>query len=364
MDPASTPSGLRSVGSTTTRSSSLAASRAREQLKDNRIFINSRPAPKTWSVIQEYVKAHIDCERDSPSLLAEGQDRIARQEFFAENYENNAVDALGPLLFPDMDGLEGLARIRDISFAGDCVPRVEDDDVLGQKIMEDAGYLKTPKPDLVFGYDQSAFNYQETKTNRSIPSIASISPIIFHPFFAVEWKVGQTGGSMFDAENQAACDGAAMVWARQQLHHLATGDYGHPSVSVCFSLTIDSSCAFLWVHWFDPETGYHMMNIQESLLRNAQLMRKLRAMIANVVDWGLGVRLRQVKVDLGEGARRMRDGRRERKREGMRHSLQRGRRGRGKRPKSKEPSEQSSQLRLPSERCQVNVFITLHVDAS
>ncbi|KAH0557008.1 hypothetical protein GP486_005204 [Trichoglossum hirsutum] len=167
------------------------------------------------------------------------------------------------------------------------------------------GSPPTPKPDFAYGYTTSILdtsdNYRRIVERH--PQVARLSSDILYPFFVVEWKAARSGGTMCDAETQAARSGVALVWARGQLHHLATGTYGEAVTSVCVSLTIDSNCALLWVNWYDDRTQHYRMDkVADYMLGRDREVKELIATISNIVEWGLEDRLRDLRNDMDKVA--------------------------------------------------------------
>ncbi|KAI9853599.1 MAG: hypothetical protein M1813_002054 [Trichoglossum hirsutum] len=128
------------------------------------------------------------------------------------------------------------------------------------------------------------------------PVVGSIVPTASHPFLAVEWNSGRDGSKM-NVENQATRTGTAMVWARRQLRYLATGSYGQPTEYICFSPTADPNIGIVWVRWCDSGSCY-MKRVKEVVLRETDAVRILATLIANIIDWGLSVRLEEIRGDL------------------------------------------------------------------
>jgi hypothetical protein len=246
-----------------------------------------------------------------------------------DRHEANAIDALLGLMFPEPDWISedsfpNLDRNRDREFLKDCLPVPDaSQDTSLQAALDAVGAPKTPKPDLAFGYRPSAFSETQTHINTSHDRISQISPGILHPFIVLEWKSNATGGTQFDAQNQAARSAAALVHAQSMLYAAAqNGGLGNPADTACFSCTIDSATAYLWIHWRQekgdpPSPHYHMELLYQLFLNDREAVWKLRRMIDNVFEWGMGERLDRVKATLdqiGSIQPVMADGGRKRKR--------------------------------------------------
>jgi hypothetical protein len=134
------------------------------------------------------------------------------------------------------------------------------------------------------------------------------------PFLVVEWKSCASGGTQYNAQNQVAQSGTALVYTIEQLRGLASSGLDVPpsqsddplakqnskSQSAIFSNTLDSESAYLWVHWCQTDDtagtkSYHMSLVKKYWLDEADDVWALRQMIDNIVDWGLGKRLEMIK---------------------------------------------------------------------
>jgi hypothetical protein len=156
--------------------------------------------------------------------------------------------------------------------------------------------LTIPKPDYAFDYYPPAFSKDQLAVNSMIDSIAGVTPGILYPFFAIKWESDE-GGTLTAAENQAARAGTAMVWARRRLRYLATGNYGKPTESLCFSLTADCNVGIVWIHWHSSDS-YNMKRLKCFVIGCPDSAGELAALVAKIIDWGLSTRLEEIKADL------------------------------------------------------------------
>jgi hypothetical protein len=305
----STPTKSRS-GSSTSQSSKSAIT-VRNQLATNHIYIDQNSLDSGPTDIRKLAERIKDIERPSPCLSEADKIRITtRAAITKDRHEANAIDALLNLVFPepgwiDEDAFPHLDRNRDREFLKDCVPIPNaSQNAILQAALDAVGAPKTPKPDIAFGYRTSAFSNAQTHVNTVHDRISHISPGILHPFVIFEWKSNATGGTQFDAQNQAARSASALVHSQRTLHASSHSGYsGDPAETACFSCTIDSATVYLWIHWCEdkgePLTAHYYMELLFQLfLSDREAVWKLRRMINNIFEWGMGERLKRVKTTL------------------------------------------------------------------
>ena len=106
-------------------------------------------------------------------------------------------------------------------FPRDSVPQLINLDPYQKIFTEQAPRVKTPRPDLAYGLLHKTLSVEEQRVNQHFE--ANLSPYMDHPFFIVEAKTVE--GDMYEAENQCARGGAAMVRLKQKFDKLADGTY-------------------------------------------------------------------------------------------------------------------------------------------
>ncbi|KAH0539035.1 hypothetical protein FGG08_004429 [Glutinoglossum americanum] len=301
----------KNSGSSTPRSPRSAIAE-RRQLSTNLIHVHvGRGIPSSIPAgIRELIKRMKDIGRPTPDLTKADKKEIrARVVSIAARYEDNATDALLDLVFAEPCRIDRgaypphLGRNRDCKFIRGCVPTR---DALGnakiQAALDRVGAPKTPKPDIAFGYSSSAFSIAQALVNTAHDRIAHISQGILHPFIVLEGKSGATGGTQIEVQNRAARSAAALVHSQRTLHASAHGgDFGSPADTACFSCTTDSTTAYVWIHWCQEEEGephYRMKPLLRLFLDNCKAVWKLRQVVDNIFEWGLGERLERVKAVL------------------------------------------------------------------
>ena len=217
-------------------------------------------------------------------------------------------------------------------FPRDAVPQLINLDPRLERFTDLAPRVKTPRPDLAYGLKRKDLSVEEQHVNDRCE--ANLSRNMDHPFFIVEAK--NVEGSLFEAENQCARGGAAMVRLKQKFDKLADGtctveeakkgkgkvgdhqanttspkDFMHidhyrtDAKSFAFSLAINPSEAILFVHWAEEAlskegalitVNWHATIIKHYFLRLDEApWIELHHDIDNVLDWGVLTRRQELK---------------------------------------------------------------------
>jgi len=270
----SNPSTPRSTKSSTiTTSSTQSARTSRKRLATYGIPVDTIPWDRDEE-IKSLVEEVILQKRDSPGLSKDAQDRLIRTVRAVRDMpESNVKLTLVDLIYPRPEYLENgqtlLLRNHDVNFLPNAIPKPDaEDNPNFQAALIAAGVSKNPKPGFAFGVSEKTFDRDQQYINVLLPRIASVSKDILYPFLVVEGKSSASGGTQYDAENQAARSGAALVHTIEQLRAHASGgnsvlNRSSKSQSAVFSNTVDPQSAHVWVYWCQTEesTGtktYHM----------------------------------------------------------------------------------------------------------
>ena len=193
--------------------------------------------------------------------------------------------------------------------------------------------VKNPKPDLAYGLKHTALSEQEQRVNHDYG--ATLSPYMDHPFFIVEAKNAENG--LYEAANQCARGGAAMVRLMRKFNMLAEGTfkdyesqqgknkdgndltnqtsqnkekipidhYQTDAKSFAFSLAIHPSDATMFVHWaeeaFSKEgklltINWHASHISHYWLQEEEPWIELHRDIDNILDWGVLARRQELEA--------------------------------------------------------------------
>jgi hypothetical protein len=113
------------------------------------------------------------------------------------------------------------------------------------------------------------------------------------PFFLVELKSGATGGTLYQAQNQAAGDATAAYNLFRSLHakivvtDRSASEEMYKVLPFIFALTSEGPIHELWVHWYDPVPSRFYMS--RDSIRDVTVERdgcSLVHVIAKVLSWG------------------------------------------------------------------------------
>ena len=198
-----------------------------------------------------------------------------------------------------------LAHNRNKLFRTGCLPILRTDSEVVRQLLESLPKLAVPKPDLIYGIRAQAFTAEEHQINLKYNMFTDLSQARYHPFFVIEFKTHN--GSIEDAMNQASRTGAAIVNGLRglddQTPHKAI-KRGVDTRTWCFSMTLDTSTARLFVNWAflknDGTPIYHMHSLASYRFDHGGDLAEMKRHIDNVMDWGLGDRLDMIRGILGD----------------------------------------------------------------
>jgi hypothetical protein len=233
--------------------------------------------------------------------------------------ENEIAQQLARHIIPAMDEIpdQRLARNADqLWFNSVPVP-------LDPSILTNPLPLPRPKPDLAFGYSETAFTRNQLGTidllvdDQFGRSYAVPDQKLQFPFLDIEFKSQAKNGTHYIATNQVAGAGAIVLNGHLELIQRSFGaerlDFNEPQF---FSVTMDHELVRINVHWLSAPTdggkySFHVEGLSQHLLRDANGLRAVTRAIKNILDYGSDVRLRKLcealdayreKVILGRGA--------------------------------------------------------------
>ncbi|KAH8746110.1 hypothetical protein F5883DRAFT_529363 [Diaporthe sp. PMI_573] len=176
-----------------------------------------------------------------------------------------------------------------------------------------------PKPDKLYGYSGNASRaftqpqlLAQTTIHPRIPRYpAATSQGLRFPFFAIEFKAaGGIRGDLWVATNQCAGDSSACLNAVYQLNTLLPE---HPGVqrvdNLSYSIAVDNNAAQLYISWKEDDLNYYLQRVDAFLLSSPEHFKNFRKQVRNILDWGNGARLKQIKdaLDIILKENRMRD---------------------------------------------------------
>ncbi|MCJ1358064.1 MAG: hypothetical protein MMC33_008062 [Icmadophila ericetorum] len=165
--------------------------------------------------------------------------------------------------------------------------------------------LAMPKPDVYCGYltgQRSTWTAKETAVIDHVKARRRTQPAKGNcfPFFVFEMKSEAMGGTIWQAENQAAGSGASCVSTMRWLFQEAYGSENRSVIdSIAFSACITHREAVFHVHFYSPvESRYYM-----SWIGTFETMRKVQDcnnMVLNIFDHGLETRQKKVREALAQ----------------------------------------------------------------
>lgn len=270
-------------------------------------------------ILPENVARHRDIvalrpRNDSSTMTSEDARRLAIQLREKENGEESKIENIlkASILVPPTSAV-GLQINEKSHFNVQLLPKGARRHVEGF-LSQEFATISQPKPDLAYGYQECVFDVQETDmfytvmtTEEGHPvnlrTISQPAPEIFWPFLIVEAKAQAKGTNCYQASNQCAGGGSSCLNSIATLNELArqaTGKESPCADSVAYSLAIDSEMAILYIHWREFPTSYFLQRIDTYLVRKSSDLVRLSTHLRNIVDWGLGTRLEQVRASLND----------------------------------------------------------------
>ncbi|KAF2789130.1 hypothetical protein K505DRAFT_341527 [Melanomma pulvis-pyrius CBS 109.77] len=163
--------------------------------------------------------------------------------------------------------------------------------------------VSTPIPDMLYGYDNRAFGQQQAQLNSMGEDMLANNQGLVYPFFAIEFKGDGPGGtgSMWVATNQCLGASTSCVNIAETLnHHLmhCRNDKVRLMKSAVFSIAMNGTEARLYISWKHDEGQYYMQQINGFFLQEDEQYLKFRKCVRNILDWGKGTRLKEIRDSL------------------------------------------------------------------
>ncbi|KAL9595266.1 MAG: hypothetical protein Q9219_006542, partial [cf. Caloplaca sp. 3 TL-2023] len=211
----------------------------------------------------------------------------------------------------------GMITITNRDFSRN-LPFLNDDSVkfhpdLNRALMKAAG-ITNPRPDKCFAVAPHKIDWP---AGFIIPTVIRVMLEIvracFHTFLLLGGK--SADGSIVEARNQANRGGALVVNAERQVIDFVgiSETPGADLRTFMFSVVLTPDMLEVWVHWAEVHdngpvdhkspykvplrTTYHMNQVFETTLRDRGdgTLGKIRRILHNIMDWGLGARLEKLK---------------------------------------------------------------------
>lgn len=199
---------------------------------------------------------------------------------------------------------------RSLPFLNDDASKFHPD--LNRALMKVAG-ITNPRPDKAFAVCPDRIKWPGSfAIPAAIRVMLEVVRACLHAFLFLEGK--SADGSIVKARNQASRGGALIVNAERQVSDLV-GISERPGADLrtfMFSVVLMPDMLEIWVHWAEVHDNrpdardpnkvplrptYHMNQVFETTLRDRQdgTLGKIRRILHNIMDWGLGARLEKFK---------------------------------------------------------------------
>ena len=197
-------------------------------------------------------------------------------------------------------GKAGVVGMWDTLFHRNAFAGLQDFSSEHQAILAALPKLKTPKPDIAYGFDPGNFYEQELTVINANADWFRVSPSLVSTFFIVECK-GATKNVRL-AEFQAARGASALVRANRRLNRYAgfseQNNTGAEDRTCVFSLCLDPRIAIISVHWAETtpegEVRYHSHMLKEYTYSRNNDPKDVRRDVNNILEWGVTTRRPQV----------------------------------------------------------------------
>ena len=269
----------------------------RNSLRYRNIYVNREDPPVE---LMRRAKRIITRPRASPEMddvtTQELRDTARRLETEGEEV---IVQEMVPHMVPAMNKVPDRELARNASQVWcDAVPVSLDPDMLANPLP-----LPRPKPDLAFGYSETAFNHKQLMAidllvDQFGRSYAVPDKKLRFPFLDIEFKSQAKNGTHFVATNQIANASSIAMNGSLELTRRISGegdlDLNEPQF---FSLSMDHASACVNVHWLstsadDGQFSFHVEGLSKHFLDDVDGLRAVRRAVKNILDYGADERLR------------------------------------------------------------------------
>lgn len=281
----------------------VGSSKYRELLGKYNIHItDGDPPPKVVEAAMEIISPpKSSFEMDDATA---GELRLKLQSLVSKN-EDVFVRQMGPRLFPAMDNVPDPTLGAETNDLWDQTVSIPLDPVP----LQIPAPLRRPRPDLVFGYSEAAFDTNQLMAIEHLvgePNQNYAKPVktLGFPFLQIEFKSCSTGGDLYAAENQVASAGAIAMNGLLELYRRipeeADLDIDKPQY---FSLAISQRYVSVNVHWLDHSAKnnsvcFNMGPISHYGMTDLEGVKKVHQTVKNILDYGFRKRLPEIRTAL------------------------------------------------------------------
>ncbi|OAL53588.1 hypothetical protein IQ07DRAFT_584278 [Pyrenochaeta sp. DS3sAY3a] len=170
------------------------------------------------------------------------------------------------------------------------------------KVAKRWNHLYQPNPDTCIGYVKrfsAALHHCDapfTADEEAILDDYVLTPALYMPFITAQWRT-PSHGTLYEAVNKAALDGAAVVNHLYDFYSAARNT--PPSiVETChFSFVSNLEHGQIWIHWRE-DSKHHMELIHDFSLRSEDKIQEARAILHNIKDYAVTERLASIRQAL------------------------------------------------------------------
>lgn len=276
-------------GTASSRSERLGTSNAlyRQTLRNNGVYIDY-VGSEISQELRTFLRSHILKERSSklsPEVIARA---VKKALDIADGPEINVYDLTDQATLPIKR--DDVGRGGDTPWHPNCLPRDERSDAS----------LAIPKPDIHCGYPMgraSSWTQEENVVIAHTMAVRITQPAKGNsfPFFILELKSEAMGGTLWQAENQAAGSGACCVniarWIFEQAYPSQTQSVLD---SIAFSACLTHRRVYFFVHFYSPtHKRYYMSSIADFDTFNQ--VQQSHDIVQNIFDHCLGDRQTKIR---------------------------------------------------------------------
>ncbi|KAI9748460.1 MAG: hypothetical protein M1835_001783 [Candelina submexicana] len=257
-----------SIGSKQTRIDATSTNYRSDVLASNRVTFKNATTPlpvNVAAVVNRFVFEQGSSEMDD-TTATESRDKIIQLGEDAEAELSHEFMTMG--ILPSKAAGKILKRVQQMPFTNAILPRAIIPDGLSVAIQT----ICEPKPDVA-----------STVDGANLSKFSRLAKDLYWPFLVVEFNAPAVGGNIYVAENQSsqANDSADLI------------------DSVAYSAAIDGAAANLLVHWYDVgDEMYCLKRIHHYDLNRPEDIQKFQLHTKNIVDWGVGSRLKKIRAAL------------------------------------------------------------------
>ncbi|MCJ1449593.1 MAG: hypothetical protein MMC23_010115 [Stictis urceolatum] len=264
----------------------------RSILRNNNIYMD-RTGVKIPQELREFLDSSILKQQSSPLTPEEIAEAVNTATDIADSPESNIYDLIGTAMLPIKRSDVG--RGGNTPWYTDQLPKSDEYDIS----------LAQPKPDIHCGYLVGQRSTWAIKENAVIdhPHAKKITQPAkgnSFPFFVFELKSEAMGGTLWQAENQAAGSGACCVMIKRWLYREAHGTDDQPVVdSIAFSACVTHREVVFHVHHYSTADKRLYMS-RFGAFQTVDEVEGCNNIVSNIFKHGLGARqdqtLEQVKL--------------------------------------------------------------------